>query len=358
MSTPRYEALLKVHGQGGVWLPMILVDLTGDHATALMLAQIIYWQPRARVQRDGCTWIVKPYEDWWKECRIKERTARRCLDRLKDLGLIETGLWKFAGTPKVHVRLAPQGIEDALESSAINSDNLSDSTRTDLPGPSGQDGRVLDPDNLTDSIYRDYSETLTEPSSSPTSLSSPSSLSGIIPPDNDNDPQEGPTDQGSGLSHPDPTMSEPVSQAIAILVGEGYEEADVRGALTGKEGDAKWATYRGVPYEADVLAESVRLAVEFADACDGAGNKRPNPFTHRECEPMRKLLVTDEKLPRHVRVLIGWTFDDDFWCSNVRCASKFREKWDQLAGGRRRDLKKIQGADASPEGEDWMARTG
>lgn len=177
------------------------------------------------------------------------------------------------------------------------------------------------------------------------------------------DSESGRPDQGAGLSYPSGTISPEVSQARTILIEEGYDPADVEKALTSTEGgevvDAKWVTYRGKPYDAETLAESVRLAVAFADACDDAGNKRPNPFTHKECEPMRKLLLTDEKEPRHIRILIRWTFDDDFWCSNVLCTRKFREKWDQLAGARRREINKAKrssGGD-SPVGEDWMARS-
>ena len=74
---------------------------------------------------------------------------------------------------------------------------------------------------------------------------------------------------------------------------------------------------------------------------------------------MRMLLLTDEKQPKHIRLLIRWTFNDDFWCTNVRCTKKFREKWDQLAGARRRDMAKSEkqaARDAGATGEDWMAR--
>ena len=170
-------------------------------------------------------------------------------------------------------------------------------------------------------------------------------------------------DEGAGLSYPSPMLPEALAQARTILIEEGYEEADVEKALLGtSEGEvvpAKWTTHRGDCFPAEVLAESVRLAVAFADACDGAGNKRPNPFTDKECRPMRMLLTNDEKPARHVRLLIRWTFEDAFWCSNVLCARKFREKWDQLAGARRRDhgkAAKQAERDRGAEGEDWMAR--
>jgi len=167
------------------------------------------------------------------------------------------------------------------------------------------------------------------------------------------------------LSHPTPTISEEVARARTILIEEGYDPAGVEKALTGTDPDgevvdAPWTNSRGVPFDPEVIAESVRLAVAFADASDAAGNKRPNPYTHKECNPMRMLLVTDEKPAKHIRLLIRWVFNDDFWYCNVLCTRKFREKWDQLAGRRRQDMgKQTKQAerDAGATGEDWMART-
>jgi hypothetical protein len=171
------------------------------------------------------------------------------------------------------------------------------------------------------------------------------------------------TDQGSGLSHPSPTIPEELSQARTILIEEGHDVVDVEKALLGTEGGevvpARWTVHRGASYPAEVLAESVRLAVTFADGCDAAGNKRPNPYTDKECRPMRMLLTNDEKPAKHIRLLIRWTFDDDFWNTNVLCSRKFRERWDQLAGARRRDMGKAEkqaARDAGATGEDWMAR--
>lgn len=147
-----------------------------------------------------------------------------------------------------------------------------------------------------------------------------------------------------------------------MLIEDGHDAKDVQAVLLGTykgfgKGAAEWTTHRGKSYPAEVLADSVRLAVEFADACDAAGNKRPNPYTQKEAKPFRLLLTNDEKSLRHIRILVAWTFHDQFWSTNVLCSAKFRERWDQLVGAKRRDTNKRQARSTEPDGgEDWMAR--
>lgn len=88
----------------------IYIDMAGDLITGIMLSQIIYWnlpdkagQTRLRVNRDGRLWLAKSYKDWWAEIRLSEKQARRAIARLKELGLIATSVWKFAGVPTTHI---------------------------------------------------------------------------------------------------------------------------------------------------------------------------------------------------------------------------------------------------------------
>jgi hypothetical protein len=96
---------------------LIYVDMTGDLVAGLMLSQIVYWnlpakdgKSRLRVQHDGYLWLAKSREEWWDECRVSPRQVDRGLDILAELGIIERKLYKFNGSPTIHVRL----IEDAL----------------------------------------------------------------------------------------------------------------------------------------------------------------------------------------------------------------------------------------------------
>jgi hypothetical protein len=86
------------------------VDITGDLVAGILLSQIIYWflpnkdgELRTSIQRGGKRWLAKRHEDWWKECRIPERTARRNIELLEKMGLIFTSTWKFAGNPTTHI---------------------------------------------------------------------------------------------------------------------------------------------------------------------------------------------------------------------------------------------------------------
>lgn len=88
------------------------VDLLGgDHLAALMLAQIIYWylptpqgKTKLRKFRDGYWWMAKSHVDWYEELRLTRRQSQRCIEVLRNKGLIDTALYLFDGHPTVHVR--------------------------------------------------------------------------------------------------------------------------------------------------------------------------------------------------------------------------------------------------------------
>jgi len=91
----------------------IYVDMTGDLCAGLLLSQIIFWHLRDRNGRsklrvrtaDGGLWLVKACADWWPEIRLTEKQARRALRILKEKGLVDTEIHRFAGTPKTHIHL-------------------------------------------------------------------------------------------------------------------------------------------------------------------------------------------------------------------------------------------------------------
>jgi len=309
-------------------------------------------------------WADKEGECWpshasiAKEMDVSERSARNYLAELTEVGALQVvNRLRDDGsqTSNLYVLNSVRGVAASCQGGG-----------SQLPGGvamSCQGGWQP----VADEPYPEEPDPM-NPSSS--SASQPTAmLSGDVSMSDDSDKIESVdegtlNDQGAGLSYPEDSIHEEVSRARTILIEEGYDPEGVENALTGKSESggvtgAAWTEYRGKTYDSARLADSVRLAVAFADACDEAGNKRPNPYTHKECLPMRMLLMTDEKQPKHIRLLIRWTFNDDFWSTNVRCTKKFREKWDQLAGARRRDLKKQEGQqarDAGATGEDWMAR--
>lgn len=101
----------------------VYIDICGGNLyDGLMLSQVIFWhgknretgQPRLRIFRDGHYWLAKTYEDWWDECRVKERVARECVARLEKTGLIVTKVFKFKGAPTKHIRMDWNAFESAI----------------------------------------------------------------------------------------------------------------------------------------------------------------------------------------------------------------------------------------------------
>lgn len=145
-STPRLDAITAT--TEGTWVRHGLVDVAGDLVAGVLLSQIAYWfgwdrkgRDRLTVEREGHRWLAKANAAWWEECRVTEDQARRAVKALSDRGLVETRVWKFNGTPMVHVRLLPDAVEDALELLDPSRDDP-ESTRVvaqmdSAPGPDG-----------------------------------------------------------------------------------------------------------------------------------------------------------------------------------------------------------------------------
>lgn len=100
--------------------------MAGDVLAGLMLSQIIYWhlpndegKSRLRVEIDGEFYLVKGYGDWWEECRLTFKQARRAIEILQEKGLISTSIRKFAGAPRVHIRLEREAFLESLNRFAL-----------------------------------------------------------------------------------------------------------------------------------------------------------------------------------------------------------------------------------------------
>lgn len=99
--------------------PEYVDRLEGDHLAALMLSQIVYWsslsktgKTKLRVLKNGRYWLVKSHQDWWQELRLTQKQSRRCIEVLRERGLIKTEIHKFNSAPTVHILLvtdAPKG---------------------------------------------------------------------------------------------------------------------------------------------------------------------------------------------------------------------------------------------------------
>jgi|CXWL01.1.fsa_nt_gi hypothetical protein len=92
----------------------IYIDIAGDLVSGIFLSQVIFYYlpsknstlPKVRVLKDGKMWIAKTRKDWWDECRVSPKQFDRCIYILgKEKGLIEHRIFKFYGSPTVHVSL-------------------------------------------------------------------------------------------------------------------------------------------------------------------------------------------------------------------------------------------------------------
>lgn len=90
----------------------IYVDIAEDLISGILLSQIIFWnlpnqegKTKLRVVRDNKLWLAKGREDWWEECRITSKQFDRAIKILEEKKLVDKRVFKFDGSPKVHLNL-------------------------------------------------------------------------------------------------------------------------------------------------------------------------------------------------------------------------------------------------------------
>lgn len=111
-----------VEGRRGVFVPLALIDLCeGNFYDAILLAQIVYWctpgasgETKLRRRHEGELWIAKRHHEWYDETRLKERSARECLKRLRAKGLIHYTLVGKGNDATPYLRVNWEGLGRAL----------------------------------------------------------------------------------------------------------------------------------------------------------------------------------------------------------------------------------------------------
>ena len=90
----------------------IYVDIAGDLVSGVLLSQIVYWHlpskkntTKLRVQKEDRFWLAKGRNDWWEECRISPKQFDRAVEKLRSIGVVDTKLFRFNGSPMVHICL-------------------------------------------------------------------------------------------------------------------------------------------------------------------------------------------------------------------------------------------------------------
>jgi hypothetical protein len=91
------------------------------------------------------------------------------------------------------------------------------------------------------------------------------------------------------------------------------------------------------------------------DAIRESGQKLPGR-TKKNLEAARLLLDKDHRTVQQVKNCVDFTFQDEFWRTNIRSMSKLREKWVQLEGAAARAKTRMKPAVPAPENDPyaWM----
>jgi len=106
------------------------VDMTDDLLAGLLLSQIIYWylpnktgDSKLRVKKEGIYWIAKSHDEWYEEIRFSRRNFDTAIKKLVQLNLIEKQIFRFSGTPTIHIRLIEENFFELWTSTIEKSKN-------------------------------------------------------------------------------------------------------------------------------------------------------------------------------------------------------------------------------------------
>jgi hypothetical protein len=129
-------AMLQRATEDKIGCQKIYVDIGGGIEEGLVLDELIFYtlpkeetgKTSLRVWHDGFLWMAVKRADWWKRKRLKERSADRAIDNLVALGIVVKDLYKFSGTPTVHLRLDAKAFfaKYSQELSTLEADNGED----------------------------------------------------------------------------------------------------------------------------------------------------------------------------------------------------------------------------------------
>jgi hypothetical protein len=87
--------------------------MDGDLAAGVILSKIIYWfsnspetgKPRVQKRWKGELCLAKMHDDWFDECRVRSRTARRKIKLIEEKGYIRVEQHMFNGKNQCHIFL-------------------------------------------------------------------------------------------------------------------------------------------------------------------------------------------------------------------------------------------------------------
>lgn len=83
-------------------IPQPFLKFFGNHDTAVFFSQMIFWCDKGKSQGG---FIFKSYREWYEETGLTEYRVKRCVERLKDMGILDTKLKQANGFPTIHYKL-------------------------------------------------------------------------------------------------------------------------------------------------------------------------------------------------------------------------------------------------------------
>ncbi len=101
-------------------VPRSFIDVTGDHFSALVLSQLLYWTDRTS---DPEGWVYKSHAQWKDELCMGRSVVDRARQRLVTLGLLQETHRKARGMRVMHFRLDMAALRIAVLSLAPSPDS-------------------------------------------------------------------------------------------------------------------------------------------------------------------------------------------------------------------------------------------
>lgn len=98
-------------------VPRVFVEIAPNFGAALFLSQVLYWSDKGK-RGDG--FFYKTYADWRNEIGLSKYKVSRCINWMKDKGLLETKVMKTGnGNPAVHYRVDVSAVCRFVESHIV-----------------------------------------------------------------------------------------------------------------------------------------------------------------------------------------------------------------------------------------------
>jgi len=223
-------SLIAVSGQDNiVVVHKAFVKFTGSLEAGLLLGQLLYWTPRGQI---GGGWIAKNDEECASELCISVYGVRKARTALEKLGILETRVAKFGGTPMLHYRIRQDQLT-VTWTAWVNSDSakpqspLCDTKESDSAKSQDQPCEIVD--SLTEITPETTAEINTGGANAPTVTDTPESEPEPKPePEPEPQPITPSTFQGWVETIRDSANRPAVLRAMfATLYGGGIPETDL-----------------------------------------------------------------------------------------------------------------------------------